>query len=305
MYNYQYHVRNVRLKGLLSMKVSVNAYAKINLFLDVHSRKENGYHNIVSLMHTVSLCDKISVELSPSDSKNIAVTCTNESLPCNKDNLVYKAAELYPITGNIKIHITKNIPVSAGLAGGSADAAATLKALNSISQIPMDIDELCALGASLGADIPFCIKGGACLVEEIGDILTPVSPMPCFPMVIARKGEGMSTPAAYGALDRKYNNFDGYSVHCNCLDLLKKQDVISAKEFCKGLYNIFESVVEEQRPCVSEIKAIMNSYNASGVLMSGSGTAVFGIFENKVDAQRAVDALKNSGATAHLCFPQA
>ena len=284
------------------MIVSVPAHAKINLFLDILSKKENGYHNIVSLMHTVSLCDLITVEFEESTEKTISVSCDNSDIPCGKDNLVYKAASVYPIRGKINIHIDKNIPMSAGLAGGSADAAATLLALNKLSSTPFNTEELCAMGAKLGADIPFCIKKGACLVEGIGDILTPIDPMPAFPIVIAKAGEGMSTPDAYRALDQKYNDFKDYCVKYDKLEILKNSSN-SSKEFCNGLFNIFESVVEEKRPLVSAIKGTMLNCGADGAMMSGSGTSVLGIFESEKDAKICVEKLIQEGATAHLCYP--
>ena len=284
------------------MKASVLAHAKINLFLDINSKRDNGYHNIVIIMHTISLCDNVTVDIEKSDEKTIFVSCDDTAVPCGNDNLVYKAAMLYPISGKISIHITKRIPMSAGLAGGSADAAATLIALNQLSDKPLETEELCGIGARLGADIPFCIKKGACLVEGIGEILTPIDPMPMYPMVIARDGEGMSTPLAYRQLDEKYNDFIDYSANYPCLEILKNKKG-SAEEFCLGLYNIFESVVEEQRPAVSRIKKTMVDHGACGALMSGSGTSVFGIFENEEDAEKCAFRLKEQGATAHVCFP--
>lgn len=284
------------------MKASAKAYAKINLFLDIDSKRENGYHNIVSIMHTVDLYDNITVEIEKGEEKIITVTCDDFTVPCGKDNLVYKAASIYPISGRINIHINKNIPMSAGLAGGSADAAATLIALNNLSDKHIDLDELCKLGAGLGADIPFCIKKGACLVEGIGELLTPISPMPSYPMVIAREGEGMSTPEGYRQLDVKYNDFKNYNVNYTLLDILKNEKK-SPKEFCKGLFNIFESIVEPQRPCVSKIKQTMLQNGADGAMMSGSGTSVFGIFENEENAKKCAEQLKDQGAFAYFCYP--
>ena len=284
------------------MKTCVQAHAKINLFLDIESKRENGYHNIVSIMHTVGLCDNITVELENDSEKTITVSCDESSIPCGESNLVYKAASLYPICGKINIHINKNIPMSAGLAGGSADAAATLMALNELSQEPLSEDELCVLGSTLGADIPFCIKKGACLVEGIGEILTPIEPMPSFPMVIALEGEGMSTPQGYRELDKKFNDFVGYTVKRDLLEILLNKKS-SPKSYSEGLFNIFESVVEPQRPSVSKIKHTMLNSGAMGTLMSGSGTAVFGIFENESDARNCAEKLKSRGAIAHFCYP--
>ena len=294
------------LGGIFDMVAKAFAYAKINLFLDIESRREDGYHDIVSLMQRISLRDTVSVSLEPSEAKTINVTCSAPEIPCGEKNLAYKAANIYPIEkGNISINIEKVIPSSAGLAGGSADAAATLIALNELCENKLSMAELCALGAKLGADIPFCITGGACLVRGIGDILTEAKPMPMLPIVVAKKGEGMSTPAAYRALDEKYCNFVGYTPKIELLDkLIGENEALSAREYCEGLFNAFESVVEPERPDVTLIKGIMSSYGAVGAMMSGSGTSVFGIFTSKETAVAALDALKTQGADAHLCYPQ-
>lgn len=283
--------------------ITVPAYAKINLFLDISARRSNGYHDIVSIMQSISLCDNITVSFKSGSNKNIEVFCDNDSIPCGPDNLVYKAADAFPLIGEIKITIEKNIPMSAGLGGGSADAAATLVALNKLSGNKLSVDELKTLGATLGADVPFCIEGGACIATGIGEILEKTVSMPDFPIVIARKGDGMSTPAAYKSLDQKFNDFVGHTVEYDRMELLignKKSE--SAEEYCKGLYNIFESVVECERPCVTEIKRELLSCGAVGAMMSGSGTAVFGIFNSLVDAECAVTRLKETGAVAFLCF---
>lgn len=286
------------------MTVTIPAYAKINLFLDIESLRDNGYHNIISIMQSVSLHDDITVSYSSDDVKSISVFCDNSDIPCDKSNLVYNAADIFPANGKINVNICKRIPVSAGLAGGSADAAATLIALNELTDNKLSEDELCALGARLGADVPFCIKRGACLVEGIGEKLTPVASMPRFPIVIAKKGEGMSTPAAYKALDVKFDNFTGYSPKSELCDILFDSDRrLNAKSFCSGLFNIFETVVEPERPAVTELKNVMLASNASGAMMSGSGTSVFGIFENETDAKGALTELKACGAEAHLCYP--
>lgn len=286
------------------MTVTVPAYAKINLFLDIDSIRDNGYHNILSIMQSVSLHDDITVSHSDSEEKNITVFCNNSNIPCDKTNLVYKAADIFPISGNIVIEIEKRIPVSAGLAGGSADAAAVLIALNRICGDKLSTEELCAIGAKLGADVPFCIKKGACIVEGIGEILTPIESMPVFPIVIAKKGEGMSTPAAYKALDMKFDNFTDYAINLEYYNaLFDINNHESAAKYCGGLFNIFETVVECKRPAVAELKRIMTDHGASGAMMSGSGTSVFGIFDCEERAMAARDALIECGADAHVCYP--
>ena len=287
------------------MKTSVKAYAKINLFLDMVSRRDNGYHNILSVMQSVSLCDVVTVDYTEGAVTEISVCCNNDALPADQSNIAYKAALKFPYTnGKVDIKIEKNIPISAGLAGGSADAAAVLIALNELCGQPLTLSELKALGATLGADVPFCIECGTCLVEGIGEITSDFTPMPNYPIVIAKKGEGMSTPAAYGMLDKKYNNFTGYAPHSACLSKLSMTAVQDITEFCSGIYNIFESVVEPCRPEVTAIKKIMTDSGAINATMSGSGTSVFGIFKNENDADQARLKLLELGAESHVCYPR-
>lgn len=286
------------------MIVSVDAYAKINLFLDIDSIRDDGYHNIISYMQSVTLHDTVSVEHKSSDTKSISLFCDNPDIPCDKSNLAYQAAEIFPVkTGSLRIDITKRIPMSAGLAGGSADAAATLIALNEIYGSPLTQNELKILGNKLGAYIPFCIEKGACIASGTGDVLKKISPMPYYPIVIARMGEGMSTPHAYKALDKKYGNFVNYSPNIDRLKILSDGAQMSIDQYSGGLFNIFESVVEPERPYVTSLKKIMNDNGAVSSMMSGSGTAVFGIFKNESDAENAEKELASSGAFAAVCYP--
>lgn len=284
---------------------TVNAYAKINLFLDIESLREDGYHNIISLMQSIDLHDTVTVDYSPDDEYQITISCSDDAVPCNEKNLAHKAARFFPVDkGSIRIHIEKRIPMQAGLAGGSADAAATLIALNELTGNKLSIEELKAIGNKLGADVPFCIETGAAIARGTGNILEKTAAMPYLPLVIARQGEGMSTPEAYRALDVKYDRFNEYKPKTDLLDVLisKSQDN-EITEYTKGLFNIFESVVEPCRPCVTEIKEIMINKGAAGAMMSGSGTSVFGIFADEISAQRAMRTLRELGAVAHLCYP--
>ncbi|MBE6584606.1 MAG: 4-(cytidine 5'-diphospho)-2-C-methyl-D-erythritol kinase [Ruminococcaceae bacterium] len=285
------------------MKISVKAYAKINLFLDMVAKRNDGYHDIMSLMQSVSLCDTITVEYTNSDDKIISLACNSPSIPCDERNLAYKAAQKYPFEkGRVDITIDKNIPVSAGLAGGSADAAAVLVALNALLGAYVDCEDLIALGATLGADVPFCIQCGTYLTEGIGERMSSFVSMPNYPIVIAKKGEGMSTPMAYRMLDDKHDDFIGYSPNVDKLDILRHNEA-DIKTYCMGIYNIFEEVVEPERPCVTELKRIMTESGAINATMSGSGTSVFGIFKDLESARKSLDALIARGADAHLCFP--
>ncbi len=284
------------------MQLTENAFAKINLFLDVDGIRADGYHNILSFMQTVTLMDKVTVAYTPSDVKNISVSCSDPRVPTGEDNIVYKVANAFPCTGEITIHIHKMIPLSAGLAGGSADAAATLRALNKLCGEPMSLEELKAIGLKFGADIPFCIEKGAAIAEGVGEKLTPVSPMPHYPIVIAKKGDGMSTPEAYKALDLKYNRFKDYTPAYKLLEGLKDPS-LDIEAYCKNFFNIFEETVSFLRPDVKELKNTMLSQGAVASMMSGSGTAVFGIFKRPLDAINAVTALQSIGAEAYICNP--
>ncbi len=286
------------------MKISVNAYAKINLFLDIESLRPDGYHNIISHMQSVTLNDTVCVEREESKPGEIVVLCDNADVPCDKRNLAYKAAEIFPANlGKVTISIEKRIPMAAGLAGGSADAAATLIALNALCGDPLDTDELKALGLQLGADVPFCIEKGACIARGTGELLEATTPMPYYPIVIARMGEGMSTPTAYKALDVKYDNFMEYVPNIDKLNIIIDSDDAPIEEYCKGLFNVFESVVESERPAVTELKTLLLDNGAIAAMMSGSGTSVFGIFRNENDADRAEKAISSLGAYAALCYP--
>ncbi len=276
-----------------------NAYAKINLFLDIESRRNDGYHNIVSVMQSVSLCDAVTVEYKNAPDKKIDITCNNPEIPTGEKNIAYKAADILIDSGHIKIHIEKRIPASAGLAGGSTDAAAVLLMLNELTGSKKSEKELLDIGAKIGADVPFCMIGGTKLTLGIGERMMDFTPMPDTNIVIACSGEGVSTPKAYGELDLMYHNFENYTVHHKELEALRMNPDNTA---C--MFNIFESVVIPMRPMVSRLKETMMSCGASFSMMSGSGPSVFGIFSSKQDAEKAASMLLEMGADAYLCTPK-
>ena len=285
------------------------AYAKINLYLDVVSRRENGYHNLVSIMQTVSLCDLVTVNYSPETETNIILTASgNDAMPLDRKNLAWRAAELFleavGMTGRVAINIEKRIPMAAGLAGGSTDAAAVLRGLNTLCKSPLSPAALCELGAKLGADVPFCIMGGMAMVTGIGENLEPLPSMPDCPMVVACMGEGVSTIWAYGKLDEKY---DSFSTPKECSEAPSKiVSCLAAKDFSgagEQFFNLFEEVVPAVQPCVEPIKAEMMRQGAIRSMMSGSGPSVFGVFEDVKKAESACEALRQMGAAAFVCNP--
>lgn len=286
------------------------ANAKINTYLNITSRRSDGYHDIVSVMQTVSLCDLVTVDFVPAPQSRISLSVSgNADLPADCRNLAWRAAERFlqhtHLTGAVQIMIQKHIPVSAGLAGGSADAAAVLRALNRLCGEPLTTKELCEIGLTLGADVPFCIRGGAMLVTGVGEVLERIPDMPTCTLVIAAGEEGISTPHAYAALDEKYNFFEYPQKEktnvCELIDLWQN-DALSAS--CSCFYNIFEDVIPEENTSVDTIKRVMRERGAMRAMMSGSGPSVFGVFEEQKEAEQACTALKAMGYIAFVCHPR-
>ena len=282
--------------------ITLNAYAKINLFLEVCDKRPDSYHNIDSVMQTVSLHDVITL------SKADAITLSNnKGLPNNENNLAYKAAKLFldsnSISSGVSIIIEKNIPVSAGLAGGSTDAAAVLKGLNELYETTMTVDELCALGSQIGADVPFCVRGGCMKAEGIGDVLGELPSIADCSIVISCPSVRESTPAAYASLDRLYNDFKDYNgndpLYYRAEAALCEKNI---EGVCRNMYNIFEKV-HANRSDIGELKKIMLDSGACGAMMSGSGPSVFGIFKDSQCASLAVMRLEQQGYSAYSCVP--
>ena len=287
------------------------ANAKINLYLNVVGRRENGYHDIVSIMQTVSLCDLVTVRYHAGAHFSVHLSASgNDAMPTDCRNLAWRAAELYlgaiGQSGEVSISIEKHIPMAAGLAGGSADAAAVLRALNTLCNHRLSVSELCALGAKLGADIPFCIVGGGALVEGIGERLTEIASMPTCPMVVACMGDGVSTPWGYGKLDELHSNFADVTDTSDpraarIADVMQNGSVFDAYG---DFYNIFEEVVPDVQPHVNRIKRLMTDCGALRAMMSGSGPSVFGVFQTAEDAVNACERLQKMGASAFVCHPR-
>ncbi|MBE6631403.1 MAG: 4-(cytidine 5'-diphospho)-2-C-methyl-D-erythritol kinase [Ruminococcaceae bacterium] len=279
------------------------AYAKINLYLDVTAKRSDGFHDIFSVMQAVSLYDEISVTVK--EETKDSLTCNISSIPTDKSNLAIKALDAFRAytksNFGAEIHIQKNIPSSAGLAGGSSDAGAVLRTLNKLTNDPVSNEELLKIGASIGADVPFCLLGGTMIATGKGEILKPISKCPQMHCVIAINGEGVSTPKAYSMLDEKFGDFSGIR-DCGkqekLLNALEKSDVHTVKD---NLFNIFESVIEPERPEITKIKGIMKNTGAIATLMSGSGPSVFGIFNDKSTALEAQKILSDKEISAFYC----
>ncbi|BCS81013.1 4-(cytidine 5'-diphospho)-2-C-methyl-D-erythritol kinase [Anaerocellum diazotrophicum] len=269
--------------------MKLKAYAKINLALDVLSKREDGYHEIRTIMQTVDLYDIINIEKIEEDS--IIVTTSSENIPTDNKNHAYIAASLvkerFNIKQGVKIHIEKNIPVSAGLAGGSTDAAAVLKGLNKIFELNLSEQQLMEIGREIGADVPFCLVGGTALCEGIGEKVIKLKSAPQMNILIAKPEVYVSTQAVYEALD-----LSKIKKRANIEAMISAIEEGNIKEIAKNLCNILEVVTVNQYPVINKVKDIMRNNNALGTVMTGSGPAVFGIFGNKYDALKAAERLK-------------
>lgn len=285
------------------------ANAKINAYLNIQSRREDGYHNIVSIMQTISLCDLVTVDFQPAPQSRIVLSVSgNDEIPADCRNLAWRAAERFlqctHFTGMVQIMIQKHIPTAAGLAGGSADAAAVLRALNRLCKEPLSKEELCQIGLTLGADVPFCICGGTMLTTGVGEKLERIVAMPSCTLVVAVGEEGVSTPQAYAALDEKYDFFaDRQTENTDVDELIDlwKSDALFAS--CACFYNVFEDVIAEQNSDVDTIKRLMRESGTMRAMMSGSGPSVFGVFETQCEAEEACATLQQNGFKAFVCHP--
>lgn len=284
--------------------LAMNAPAKINLWLNVKGRRPDGYHEIESIMQTVTLFDTVTVTKNEAAGKNIKIACSNPYVPCDETNLCHKAAvSFFEAAGiweyDVSVHIQKRIPMAAGLAGGSTDGGTIFFLLNRLYGSPFTEDELCALGGRLGADIPFCIRGGTCIATGIGERLTECPPMPDCLMVIACGGEGVSTPWAYKMIDEGTVPVDGGDIS-EIADSLANGDIRKAAALMR---NSFEEVVLPHREVARHLKDVMENEGAVSAMMSGSGPSVFGIFENREAALRVRQLISREGCFAEVCTP--
>lgn len=274
-------------------KITLPAFAKINLFLEITGKRPDGYHDIDTVMQTVSLHDDVTVSLS--GGKGIEIVCPGVDVPDEK-NLAWRAAKAYldryGISDGISIRIEKRIPEKAGLAGGSADAAAVLRAMNAIFGAA-DAASLAETALTLGSDVPFCVYGGCARAAGRGEILYPLSALPdCF-IVVAKGADPSPTPEAYARADT-----DGFSPRANNLfPLLGASDIFA---ICRQMFNRFEYTAVYD----ASIKPVMMGHGALAALLSGSGSAVFGIFGSEENARSAHSELSERGMFSAVCRPE-
>lgn len=269
------------------------AYAKINLGLDVIRKRPDGYHEVRMVMQTLGLCDELSVERT--DEPGAVISTDNDNIPAGEDNLIHKAyrlmAETYGLAGGIKVYLKKKIPVAAGLAGGSSDAAATMRAVNVLFDLKLTDDRLKELGVRIGADVPYCITGGTALSEGIGEILTPLKDCPKCSVLLAKPPVDVSTAHVYGNLRLEQVSHPDIDA---ITDGIRSGDI---EKIAANLGNVLESVTVSENPVIDDIKQLMSDSGAipGGVLMSGSGPTVFGLFDSEERCKEAHDRILGSG----------
>ena len=273
------------------------AYAKINLFLEISGKRVDGYHMIDSYMQSVSLFDTVRVYTNES---GIIINCSNASVPSDCRNIAYKAANSFyaatGLSGGCTVDIEKNIPVFAGLGGGSADAAAVLQALNRMYGYPLTNKSLLNLGATIGADVPFCLTGGLRRVSGIGDIVGESIGYRPFYVLILRPDDGISTAEAYAELDRLFAGFSSHSPATP--DLVFDGERNEVSQIARGLFNRFECAVKVMCPETWDIIFLLRK-KYGNALLSGSGSSVFSVFQKKEDAEEALDYIRS---LKHLDF---
>ena len=271
--------------------LGLKAYGKINLGLDVLRKREDGYHEVRMIMQTVGLYDRI--DLVSQDYPGIKVETNLYYLPNNENNLVYQAAKLlmdeFGIKKGISIKLKKFIPVAAGMAGGSSDAAAVLFGVNKMFGLGLSQKELMERGVKIGADVPYCIMRGTALSEGIGEILTPLPPVPQCHLLIAKPGINVSTKFVYGNLHVDELSKEQHPDIHGMAEAIKKGDLYG---IAGRLGNVLETVTIPAYPVIQEIKDTMMEYGAIGSLMSGSGPTVFGLFTDKREAEKAYEEMR-------------
>lgn len=271
--------------------ISLKALAKINLGLDVVRRREDGYHEVRMIMQTVQLYDRLDIKRT--QEPGIQIQTNLSFLPVNENNLIYKAAKLlmdeFSITDGISVKLDKRIPVAAGMAGGSTDAAAMLFGMNRLFSLGLTKRQLMERGVQIGADVPYCIMRGTALAEGIGEALSPLPPMVKCPVLIAKPSISVSTKFVYQNL-----KLDDTTIHPDIDRLIDDIKAKNLHDIAAHMGNVLETVTIPNYPVIDEIKKHMLSNGAVGAMMSGSGPTVFGLFDDEDTAKKAYKAMRSS-----------
>ena len=271
--------------------ISLKALAKINLGLDVVRRREDGYHEVRMIMQTIHLYDRLDIKRTKEP--GIQIQTKLSFLPVNENNLIYKAAKLlmdeFSITDGVSVKLDKRIPVAAGMAGGSTDAAAMLIGVNRLFSLGLTKRQLMERGVQIGADVPYCIMRGTALAEGIGEALSPLPPMVKCPVLIAKPSISVSTKFVYQNL-----KLDDTTIHPDIDRLIDDIKAKNLHDIAAHMGNVLETVTIPNYPVIDEIKKHMLSNGAVGAMMSGSGPTVFGLFDDEDTAKKAYKAMRSS-----------
>ncbi len=277
--------------------VTEKAAGKLNLTLDVLGVRPDGYHEMRMLMQTVALFDTVTVSLP--ETGGWCCTCDVSGVPENGENLALRAAEVFYAAyggrpAHLSVHIQKQIPMQGGMAGGSADAAAVLRGLNTLHGSPYPVEHLCQLAQQVGSDVPYCVLGGTALAEGRGERLTPLDPMPPAWFVLVKPEFSVSTPRLFGELDR-----NGIDIHPNTersLSCLARGDL---EGLCACMQNVFQPVLSREYPVIDVLCASLRDMGALAACLTGTGSVVFGVFREEGAALTARDRLQAEGFTAY------
>lgn len=273
-------------------QIRLKAMAKVNLGLDVVRKREDGYHEVRMIMQTVNLYDKLFISVS--EEPGIRLKTNLSFLPVNENNLIYKAAKLlmdeFEIKQGVDIQLQKFIPVAAGMAGGSTDAATTLIGMNHLFDLGLSRRQLMERGVKLGADVPYCVTGGTALSEGIGEILTRLPDVPKGYVLVAKPGVSVSTKFVYSNL--KLDQLEKHPDIDAQIEAIRRQDFLQMAQL---MGNVLETVTIPEYPIVQEIKDFMMEQGAVNAMMSGSGPTVFGLYTNQIQAEKACEKLRDAG----------
>ena len=279
--------------------VTQKGYAKINLGLDVLRKREDGYHELRMIMQTVDISDLITISKTEEEGR-IELTANRSDLPLDEHNLIYKAARImmdaYHLPGGMQIHLDKTIPMAAGMAGGSADAAATFLGINRLYELHLSKEELAGHGVKVGADVPYCITGGTCLAEGIGEKLTSLKQIDDIPVVIVKPAFDVSTGYVYGNL-----HADQLTNHPDIDAQISAIEASDYKKMASLMGNVLQNVTIVRYPEIETIKEQLRTIGSFGSMMSGSGPSVFGLFEEESKAEEAAHKMQILWPDAFVC----
>ncbi len=280
-------------------QITRKAYAKINLGLDVIRRRPDGYHEVKMIMQTVGICDILTFRKSGRQDGSVTLFLDKKELPCGKENLVYRAAELltrtHGLRDGVEITLEKRIPIAAGMAGGSTDAAAVFHGMNELFGLSMSLQEMKDLGVGIGADVPYCIQGGTALSEGIGEILTALPSPPAAYLLIAKPDISVSTKFVYENL-----HADRLQSHPDIDGMVQALERGSLEGIVSRMENVLETVTVREYPVIQTLKDIMRREGALNALMSGSGPTVFGVYKTREAAEASRPAVEKSGMTKEI-----